>query len=126
VFVPIVFLSGLSAFESWFKGPAGVLPVVLVLSSAVWAGYAVQRSWPSAKREGQWIWLLPVFLFCLSFTWDIHSLSLKIALKEFFNVNTGEGSNEIGLGLILVTLPVCSCCCYSLGVKLGGLGKNSL
>jgi hypothetical protein len=67
-----------------------------------------------ATVEGRWVWVFPTALFLVVLV-DAASRNMG-EVKYMFYVGPGEG--EAGWGLMLLTMPTWSCCCYSLAMNL--------
>jgi hypothetical protein len=78
-------------------------------------GGAARRRFPAYAGAGRWIWVLP-FSFCLcGFFDDWARQSLRETLAEFF---WPEQNGEVGLLILLATIPTSCCCLYSAGIAL--------
>jgi len=63
-------------------------------------------------QEGIWIWLLPSFLEIAAAVWSALSEGLGATWRGLFFI-ASPGPGEESLGVVLLTWPVWSCCCYS-------------
>ena len=129
--------SGEFSFASWlvqsavgFFGPLAILVIAetglsisdsivgQVLSYAFLGSVAaaiallVGRFAEGCIQEGVWIWLLPSCLEMAAAFWSVFSDGVAATWRGLFFI-AGPGRGEESLGVVLLTWPVWSCCCYS-------------
>ena len=92
------FFQGLNYFVMMFAG-AGLAGVV-------------SRSFPQAAKEGSWVWVIPVLIWAAVAT-GILLGSISGTLGDLFCFDPKPGAGEGGWVVLMLTLPTCSCCCYS-------------
>ena len=104
--------------ESWLM-PGPDTPVTYILDYFLWAGaaaliaLAVFGLFDEAAHEGASVWILPCAFLLFGVLWDSASFGVARALREFFFPRTGMEAGEAGIAMLLVTLPVWGCVCYS-------------
>jgi hypothetical protein len=70
------------------------------------------RVLPAWVAVGRWIWLLPVLLELVSLTRNVFLWGVPTTLHEFIGFGAPMAPEE-EWGIVLLTLPVWSCCWYS-------------
>jgi hypothetical protein len=85
--------------------------VVLLLAGASALGVSVVG--PSSPKEGRMVWVLPVAVEVILFIWAVSSEGIQRALLLFYVGSGPTKGGEASWGLVLFTLPMWSCCCYS-------------
>lgn len=107
---PLLALGLLESVVHWADTPAATaLQYLLIAILAVVLSLSVAFVFPNSSREGRWTWVLPAALELIVLL-ALYSHSLA-QMRTLFYVPPGEG--EAGWGIVLITLPTWSCCCYS-------------
>ncbi len=82
-------------------------PVFVAESFGFALGLCVAKLLPGHAREGQWIFVVALAVFSWGVSIELARSSFSHALRAFFD------DPEM---LILFTLPIWGCCCYSGGI----------
>jgi len=83
-----------------------------VVSSVLAAGISSVAF--EATVRGRWVWIIPVALFLAA----LASEGYRNVREVTYMFYVGPGEGEAGLGLVLLTMPTWSCCCYSITMIL--------